>query len=450
MVEQIHLLIVCPVVVKLGVVVGGHEPAAAELVHHAGHAADGHGEIVRPGLHRADDSHSLGVEVRHLVGQSADALLQKALQLIHAAHLMLFAVGVGGQLQIDVGDHPARPVRPDPEDLIVGAGGPVVAAVDHAPFLGGEGAEHQRLFGLVARQLQSPGHAQHQGNGGVVVLEALKIGIVVSAHQNHLVGVLAGQGAHDVVALGFGHHGGQCVQCHLGAAAEAKVSRFGQRGRVLSGDGEGRRLPRAADVLGVQRLLVHLAVAARLHRQNGRRAPQMGLVGRVVDPPVVALVDVHQHQLAPHVQPVQLGGGAGARVDEGVVLRALGVKVGLVAAQLGGAGAALFVFISKAGVVEVPPVQRKAVLFHRKADGAHLGGQQLAGLELGPAAGGAVAQHRVGAGLLHPLCQHVGIRDIQIPPDAVPLLQLLFDHFHTRFPLQTASRFGSTAQINPF
>ncbi len=161
----------------------------------------------------------------------------------------------------------------------------------------------------------------------------------------------------------------------------------------------------------------------------------MGLIGRVVDPPVVSLVDVHQHQLAPHIQPVQLGGGTGARVDQGVVPGAFGVEVGLVAAQLGGVLVARFVFISKASVVEVPPVQRKAVLFHRKADGTHLGGQQLAGLELGPAAGGAVAQHRVGAGLFHPLCQHIGIGNIQIPADTVPLGQLLFDCFHAWFPL---------------
>ena len=362
---------------------------------------------------------------------------------------MLFAVGVGGQLQIDVGDHPARPVRPDPEDLVVGAGGPVVAAVDHAPLLGGESAEHQRLFGLVARQLQGAGHAQHQGNGGVVVLKALEIGVVVGADHDHLVGVLAGQGAHDVVAFRFRHHGALCVQHHLGAAAEAKTRRPGQPGRVLSGHGEGRRLSRAADVLGVQRLLVHLAVAACLHRQNGRRTPQMGLIGRVVDPPVVSLVDVHQHQLAPHVQPVQLGGGTGARVDQGVVPGAFGVEVGLVTAQLGDVLAALFIFISKAGVVEVPPVQRKAVLFHRKADGAHLGGQQLAGLELGPAAGGAVAQHRVGAGLFHPLCQHIGIGNIQIPADAVPLGQLLFDCFHAWFPLLRQA-FRSAAQTHSF
>ena len=88
----------------------------------------------------------------------------------------------------------------------------------------------------------------------------------------------------------------------------------------------------------------------------------MGLVDRVGDPPVIPLVDVRQHQFARHIQPLQLGGGTPARVHQRERLPALGVHLGLVAAQLQQVGMPVGAGEFQPGVVELPAVQGERVL----------------------------------------------------------------------------------------
>lgn len=62
----------------------------------------------------------------------------------------------------------------------------------------------------------------------------------------------------------------------------------------------------------------------------------MGLVGRVVDPPILALVDIYKHKLTGDIQRLQVGSSAPASIHYGVFPGALGVKVGVVPAKHGG------------------------------------------------------------------------------------------------------------------
>ena len=430
-VEAVHVLVVVGVVVELGMVVGLHEAAAGEIVDHGGNARNGDGKIVRPGLDGGGDPGFLGIALCQL-----REIFQKFLQKIHifvgAADSCPGAVGKGRQLEIQVGNDLPPPFGMHGKHLLISAGGPVELRIRHAPFLRRHGAEKDGVLRLPAGLYQCFAHAQHHGNGGVIVLKAVKIGVVVGGEHDLPVRVPAGQLADDVV--------GGAVALHPGAGVQRDGHRRTVRKQllqhpgVLPGNGKGGGFGRACDILRVQRGIVHLAVAPGLHGDQRCRTLEVGLIHGVVDPPFVPLIDLHQHQLSGDVQPLVIRFCALARIDKLVGGRAVRDEIRLIRPQLDMALPSLGVGKRQLRFLKLPRVHGDGVLpYFGKADFLHLRRQHVSRGDLRRGACGAVAQHGVGAVLLHPLCKAVGIADIQ--PFQIPLRltcqghHLLFSRF---------------------
>ena len=410
---------------------GLHKAAAGEIVDHGGNARNGNGKVVRPCFNGGGDPGFLGIALCQL-----REIFQKFLQKIHifvgAADSCPGAVGKSGQLEIQVGNDLPPPFGMHGKHLLISAGGPVELGICHAPFLRRHGAEKDGVLRLPAGLYQCFAHAQHHGNGGVIVLKAVKIGVVVGGQHDLPVRVPAGQLADDVVGGAVALHPGAGVQGdgHRRAGRKQLLQQSG----ILPGNGNGGGLGRACDVLGVQRGVVHLAVAPGLHGDQRCRTLEVGLIHGVVDPPFVSLVDLHQHQLPVNVQPLIIRFRALARIDKLVGGRAVRDEIRLIRPQLDMALPSLGVGKRQLRFLKFPRVHGDGVLpYFGKADFLHLRRQHVSRGDLRRGACGAVAQHGVGAMLLHPLCKAVGIADIQ--PFQIPLRltcqghHLLFSRF---------------------
>ncbi|MPM44601.1 hypothetical protein SDC9_91280 [bioreactor metagenome] len=260
----------------------------------------------------------------------------------------------------------------------------------------------------------------------------------MGAYHQHGIGVAPLNFAHNIIGMGGGQHGGLCVKQYSRLFAKGQLSVGDQPFCVSFRKRKRRRFGRAANVLRVQRAGAGFGIAFHLHGQHGRRAPQMGGVGGVVNPPVVALVDLDQRQLAGEVKAGQLFFGAAPGVDQGVFAFAVGVKIRLVAAQFGGAFGTVRPGIGQARVVKFPPVHSKLVFCHGKADAAHLVCQQFTGQKLRLAARRAVAQGVVGLKLFHALGQKVRPGYVEVarellPFGVLPFCRLFLRCFHLPF-----------------
>ena len=134
------------------------------------------------------------------------------------------------------------------------------------------------------------------------------------ADQNLIIRGFAADFAHDVV--GHARADFHLVIHDQRAADRAVFQLFPDFLRIGHADGTGRDGRRAADILAVQRVVRHLREAADVRRQNRRRALVLRLQHRIGDPPVVALVDIHEHNFARHVQPFVIPHRALADVDD--------------------------------------------------------------------------------------------------------------------------------------
>ena len=225
--------------------------------------------------------------------------------------------------------------------------------------------------------------------------------------------VPAGQLADDVVGCAVALHPGAGVQRdgHRRAARKQLLQHPG----ILPGNGKGGGFGRACDILRVQRGVVHLAVAPGLHGDQRCRTLEVGLIHGVVDPPFVSLVDLNQHQLAGDIQPLVIRFRPLARIDKLVGGRAVRDEIRLIRPQLDMALPSLGVGKRQLRFLKLPRVHGDSVLpYFGKADFLHLRRQHVSRGDLRRGACGAVAQHGVGAVLLHPLCKAVGIADIQL------------------------------------
>ena len=250
---------------------------------------------------------------------------------IAAAHPRPRAVSQRGQLEIHVRDDLARPFRVTDEHLLPCAGGPVKAVIGYAPFLGGHAAENQRIFRLIPAQHQCPGNAQHHGNGGVVILKAAEIAVIVGGEEDHPLRMTAGNLTDDVVGGLVAGNAGVRVQLHGKRTVRHQRTKLHS---VPPGNGEGWRVLRAADILRVERFLVYLAIAAALYGDQRPCSHQMRLIHGIADPPLIPLVDIHQHQLSAHVPALVVRGGALAQIDQLHGLKAVRYQLGLIRAQL--------------------------------------------------------------------------------------------------------------------
>lgn len=140
----------------------------------------------------------------------------------------------------------------------------------------------------------------------------------------------------------------------------------------------------------------------------------MGLVNREIDPPLVPLVDVHQHQLSLHIHTVIAVRRALAQIYDLKLPGSLRVEIGLIGPQLKAVPYPLRIRKTHLGLLKLPGVHRHLVLVYvLKADGLHLPSEHLPCLKFRFGARRAVAQRGVCLKLLHPFRQLVGISDLQ-------------------------------------
>ena len=405
-VEQEGLPAVGIPIVKLAVVVGLGK-AAPQRRHAGRNACDGQGEVIRPGLRRHDDLDAVGENAIDLGDRGLEPI-HKGFQLIGGADLIRRALIHGGQLKVDVRDHLSDPFGMDAEDLVVSAGGPVIARVADAPFLRSHGAEDQRFFRLIAAVDQALCNAHHQGDGGVVILKPGKIGIIVGAHQHHALSVPSGDRTDDVV--GGAIHPDTAVRIQRHGGLPGFVHGGPEQLGVRAAHGKGRRVGGTADVLRVQRVVTHLGVAAVLHGDHRGGPGQIRFIGGIVDPPVLPLVDVHQHELSGHIQTGQIRLSPSAAVDDGEGLRAVRDEVRLVSAQLRNMGFAGAVLKAELRLGECPGIQRERILRDvLQSDALHFRLEHIAGGKLRVGACCPVAKGFVAADALQLQRQIIGV-----------------------------------------
>ena len=203
--KAVHLRIIKGLAVKLRVVMGLHKFPAAELIDQGGNSPNRHRKIIRPGLYGAEHLHPLGVDLRIKGFMAAAEFPDKALHicrvLIGAAHPVPPPVGIGRKLKIQIRHHPASPLRPGGEHLLVSPCGPVVLGIRDSPLLRRQGAEHQCLPGPVANGNECPRDSQHHGHRCIVILKPVKIRIIVGGQENHGVLLPARYASQDIPGL---------------------------------------------------------------------------------------------------------------------------------------------------------------------------------------------------------------------------------------------------------
>ena len=160
----------------------------------------------------------------------------------------------------------------------------------------------------------------------------------------------------------------------------------------------------------------------------------MGLVHREVDPPLVPLVNVHQHQAAAHVPACIVLGSAPARIDQGEFLKSPGHKLGLVGSQLEDMVLSPRILKAQYCLFKFPSVQTQPVLMDiLKADVLHLLPQHFSSLILSSGSSGTEPQYRVTLYPLHGLGQTIGIRNVHCLQIFLLLLFFLFVHLAASF-----------------
>ena len=250
------------------------------------------------------------------------------------------------------------------------------------------------------------------------------------------------QPSHNVAGMGIPPDPGHRVKLY--GDLLLPVHEPFQHCRIRPGNGERRCILRARDILGIQRFLVHIAVAAVLNSDQRPGTFAFRLIHRVVDPPFLPLVDADQHQLARHIQPFIVRSRSPAHVHQRKYLRPVGDKMGLVGPQLKMMGRPARFLHRQFRPFKLPGIHVDAVTGHvRKTDALHFPGQELSGLPLCCGTGRPVAQGRVASKFLQLFCQVIRISDIQ------RLQIILFCLFHCRLapPFCQNLRISSSASL---
>ena len=141
----------------------------------------------------------------------------------------------------------------------------------------------------------------------------------------------------------------------------------------------------------------------------------MCLVNRVIDPPLIALVDIYENQLSGDILPFVVRSGSLSKIHQGKFLRSIGNKRRLVSAKLDLVMSTIFTGVGKNSFFKFPAIDFDGIFSHiGKANGFHFLFQHFTGLKLGAGTGRTVAQNRIGAKLLHTLGQPVGVIYIKV------------------------------------
>ena len=220
------------------------------------------------------------------------------------------------------------------------------------------------------------------------------------------------QPSHNVAGMGIPPDPGHRVKLY--GDLLLPVHEPFQHCRIRPGNGERRCILRARDILGIQRFLVHIAVAAVLNSDQRPGTFAFRLIHRVVDPPFLPLVDADQHQLARHIQPFIVRSRSPAHVHQRKYLRPVGDKMGLISPQLKVMGLPARFLHSQLCPFKFPGIHVDTVTgYIRKSDALHFPCQKLSCLPLCHRTGRPVTQDGIAAKPLQLFRQVIRISDIQ-------------------------------------
>ena len=139
----------------------------------------------------------------------------------------------------------------------------------------------------------------------------------------------------------------------------------------------------------------------------------MGLVHRIIDPPLVSLVDIHHHETARHVHAVIVRFLSASGVDKWILFPSIRHKLRLISAELD------FMFFSVSvrkphdRLLKLPGIQPELIFMDvREPDPLHLRLQEFPCIKFRLRSRCAVAKDRIALKFLHLLCETVGISDI--------------------------------------
>ena len=235
------------------------------------------------------------------------------------------------KLKVQICDHLAHPFGMCGEYLLISSCGPVEIRIHHAPFLGCHGTDHNGIVRLETPVLQRLCNTKHESDRCVVILEAVKIGIIVCRQKHHAVRMFSGNPSHNIIS--------GTVSCHPGFRIKGDryflliTQQLQQTGRILSGNGKSGSILRSGNILCIQSFIVDFAVATALHCDQGCGSLQMCLVYRIIDPPLISLVNLHQYQLIPDIFSLIVGLRSFSQVHHGKFLRTICDKGCLIGSQ---------------------------------------------------------------------------------------------------------------------
>ena len=362
MMIAVHCRIILFFCVQLAMIVGLHKGSAGKVIYHGRNACNGHGEIIAHGFNGCHHAGRIPIGIRQL-RQLRHEFLQIPHIFIAAANPCPGAVGYSRQFKVQVSNHLASPFRVQGVDLLEGTGGPIEPAVRYAPFFRRHSAENQGVLGLASAFHNGSCQSQHHGNSRVIILKAGKVAVVVGGKENQTIRVLSLNFADDVAVPCIMNHTSIRTEGHSSFAAG--IQHAHQRIRIPPSHGEGRRIRRACNILGIQGFIIRIAVSAPLNGDQGFCALQMSLINRIIDPPLIPLVDVCKYQLALHIQAGVILGFSPANINQLAGFPALCLQGSLVSTKhslpLSFRG-----IKEHLGVVKLPPI-------HRELFPAHMG-----------------------------------------------------------------------------
>jgi len=203
---------------------------------------------------------------------------------------------IRGQLEIQERQRFADPLRVQGVNHFPRADRPVELRVARSPFLRAVQAEHDVIFRLETDVQHGFCGGQHQPDGTAVILKAPEVRVIVTAEENLEFGGLAADAPGDVVGCPLADFNGVIhLQCSQYSAVRQLRADFTA---CANADGAGWDARRAADILTVQRVVRNLPETADVRRENCSCALMLRFQHGVGNPPVGALVNIHQHDFA--------------------------------------------------------------------------------------------------------------------------------------------------------
>ena len=311
-------------------VVGLHKASAGEIIYHGRYTCDRHGKIIRPGLDRRCHCRLFRIGHRQ-IRQIRQIFLQEADIFIAAADPCSGAMCQCRKFKVQICNYLPYPLRMCGKYLLISSRRPVEIGIHNSPFFGCHGTDHNGIVRLKATVPQRLCNTKHQRDRCIVILESVKIGVIVRRQKHHAVRMFSGNPSHNIISRAVSGHPGFRIK---GDRYFLLITQqLQQAGRIFSGNGKSGSILRSGDILCIQSFIVDFAVAAALHCDQGSGSFQMCLVYRIIDPPLISLVNLHQYQFIPDIFSLIVRLRSFSQIHHGKFLGTIGDKGCLIGSQ---------------------------------------------------------------------------------------------------------------------